>query len=240
MNTPPKSLAWHIKCTHCEFERSVRALVPYNANNQPSTTHEDICGFWEDYICLQHFQAQRVAVHLSDVGLDIETAYLLYFTESSRTQKNPKCPICQQTMQGGQVLQDLPFWLQPLLNIYQWMLAKLAHLQHLYLSEAHSIDQTPKALNKAHQLLLAESDMLKRFHQALCKEFDLDPAIVPFINDMPANLNDWDNFLSQHKIQLEKRLEQIQARQKSEQKKQPACCPACGHESVYLIKASTI
>lgn len=240
-NAPDDSaLIWHIKCTHCDWQANIQALAPYTHHHTPAAADQPICGFWEDYICAEHLEVQRNTIHLSDTGIDLESAHLRYFTESSRAQERPRCPTCRAVMQGGQALEQLPFLLQPLVDIQTWTWDKIERLQQLYQSEKHAILHLKHDTKTAHQLLRGECELSQRFHKALCKEFDINPISAPFISDIPRQFEGWEATIQYSQETLSKRMAQTAQRQEAEHQKSPAQCPDCHHHSVYLVEASTI
>ncbi|PJF39041.1 MAG: hypothetical protein CUN55_15505, partial [Phototrophicales bacterium] len=104
-------MRWRIRCQNveCQWQTQIVALQPFTHQKQSISSDELILGFWEDYICPVHLEVQRREVIIDTVGVPLDEAYYRYVTGQIQTTPVPLCSICQQRMQGGRVLESLPF-----------------------------------------------------------------------------------------------------------------------------------
>lgn len=231
------TLRWEILCAACDWEACVEALTPFGDSHAGL-----VVGFWEEYICPDHFEVGRRAVYVAgDDGVDLETAYLHYFSGEVETVPVPKCPICQRTMQGGLVLNRLPFYLRPHLETYTWKLKQLEALHRMVAAEQQAVRQGNQSPDKAQALLEAEVLALQRFLTNFREQLRLNAPTSLLNEDMfPPSLPKWETALKSAIEETDQRLQQIQKRQAEESLKSPATCPRCNTKNIYLRTASTL
>ena len=107
-----------------------------------------------------------VSVYISMImALTLKQPICAILADRFTTTTVPTCDVCQQRLVGGQVLERLPFLLQPSLDVFAWVNAKLQQLMALYNSERHSNDAEydPKQLQL---LMAAELSMLQKFFRS--------------------------------------------------------------------------
>jgi hypothetical protein len=202
--------------------------------------YEQIAGFWEDYICPEHFTLSRRAMVVDQIGVDLQTAYYHYVNGIGATTPVPQCPICQDRMHGGQVLSSLPFYLGTQIELQKWVLQKIAELQRLANSESYAVDKGEQKPDKSLQLLTAEVETTTQFYQALCRQFDLMPSPFGIVDHLPQSLIEWHNLLKETLEAAQNRLDQLFARDQEERRKSPGVCPHCEKCAVYLRYATTL
>lgn len=235
-------LQWQIRCTHtdCHWQTRIVALQPFAAEQSPILEPEqldEVVGFWEDYICPQHFTTARRAVTVSATGVAFEEAQLLYVMGQATTTAIPRCPICDLQMQGGHVLEALPFYYDATLTVLKWLVNELnATLRQveiaLYADDSDADDEA--------QIILRDITMQQSFYEAMCKNFDINRLTVPFLEISQRSLMDWHTSITENLATLAKRNEQLHQRQQQEVHKSPATCPTCHRDSIYLVEATTI
>ncbi|MBI5931166.1 MAG: hypothetical protein HY862_17785 [Chloroflexi bacterium] len=232
-----ESLRWEIVCAACEWEAHLEALVPFSEHNDGLMN-----GFWEEYICPEHLEVGRRAVYVVaewERGVDVETAYIRYFSGEAQTVPVPKCSACKRTMQGGQMLNRLPFYLRPQLELQAWKLKQLENLRRMVAAEQQAVRKEKQLPEQSQVLLEAEILALQRFFGAFRDQLGLNtPATL--LNDeyFPSSLPKWEIAVKSAIEETEIRLQQIQKRQTEESLKSPAICPKCHNKSVYLRIAS--
>jgi hypothetical protein len=239
-------LRWEIACVSCQWQVTVQAPVPYirlhsgqEVEAQPQD-YEQIAGFWEDYICPEHFAIARRAMVVDEIGVDLQTAYYHYVNGIGSTTPVPQCPICQHRMHGGQVLSDLPFYLGTQIELQNWVIQKISELQRLAYSENHAVDKGEQIPDKSLQLLTAELETITQFYEALCRQFDLKPTPFGLIDPLPRSLIQWHNVLKETLEAAQYRLDQLFAREQDERRKSPSLCPHCEKCTVYLRYATAL
>lgn len=238
-----QTLRWKAACVLCEWSLVVEALVPYSPEDQrvdDTTRTALISGFWEDYCCPTHFTQARRRLHISDHGVVPETAYLYLFAEDIAAEAVPACPHCYQTMQGGQTLEKLPYYVQPALDLLDWSAEKLSKLRHLAQVEARAVQQGDTTPTEAQHLLHQELQLLQRFYHGMYTQLNVNPTAVPFLAEAPTALDAWHPRVEAMLEILQRRRSQLIQRQQTEAAKTAAVCPQCQQHSVYLLEAKTI
>lgn len=237
-------LRWDIGCVVCQWKATVQAPVPFVRLNsgeeiEAQTQHYDqIVGFWEDYICSEHFATSRRAMIVDESGIDLETAYYQYVNGNGNTTPVPQCPACYRKMQGGQVLSDLPFYLGSQIEVQHWVLQKITALQWLAKSESYAVGKGEQTPDKSVQLMMAEVESITRFYEALCRQFELKPTSL--LDQLPHSLPRWHNVLAETLNAAQHRLDQLLVREQQERRKSPGLCPSCQKWMVYLRYATTL
>ncbi|MCQ3932211.1 MAG: hypothetical protein DPW16_17315 [Chloroflexi bacterium] len=231
------TLRWEIVCAACDWEACVEALVPFSENGSGL-----INGLWEEYICPDHLEVGRRAVYVVtewEHGVDIDTAYIRYFSGETQTVPVPKCSVCKRTMQGGQVLNQLPFYLRPQLEIHTWKLKQLENLRRMVAAEQQAVRQEKQTPEQAQSLLEAEVLAIQRFFTGFREQLGLTAPTTLLNEDyFPTSLPKWEMAVKAAIEESETRLQQLQKRQAEEAIKPPASCPKCHNKSVYLRSAN--
>jgi hypothetical protein len=241
-----QTLRWRVGCAACDWSMTVEALVPYGPDGHAISTQDTtapamvVSGFWEDYCCPTHLQCKRRRVHISDAGVPLDDAYTYLFAEQVRVEAVPRCSTCGQLMQAGPVLENLPYHLQPTIELLQWAVTKLQALQHLATTEQRAVQHGDTTIDTAQQLLSQELQLLQRFYRVMHREFNVNPNTVPFLQQVPAILEAWNPALDDILNRLARRDQQLQQRQHKENSKQAGMCPNCQQQSVFLMEAKTI
>lgn len=231
------TLRWEIVCAACDWEACVEALVPFSENGDGL-----INGLWEEYICPDHLEVGRRAVYVVsewERGVDVETAYMRYFSGEALTVPVPKCSVCQHTMQGGQILNQLPFYLRPQLELHAWKLKQLENLRRMVAAEQQAVRQEKQTPDQAQALLEAEILAIQRFFSGFREQLGLTvPTTLLNDDTFPTSLPKWEAAVKVAIEETETRLQQLQKRQAEESVKPPASCPKCHTKSVYLRSAN--
>lgn len=239
-------MRWDIYCVSCQWQETVQAPVPFvrlesgkDVEAQPQD-YGRIAGFWEDYVCPEHFIITTRAMVVDEFGMDIESAYYHYVSGMGSTIPVPDCSICQRKMMGGQVLYDLPFYLGAQIELQNWVLQKTTELKRLVKIENHAIKKGEQTFDKSVQLLTAEVETITRFYDALCQQFGLKTPSLEIFGDVPDSIQEWDNSLAESLENAEYRLNQLNAREQQERQKSPAECPNCHKCTIYLLYATAV
>ncbi len=231
------TLRWEIVCAACDWEACVEALVPFSENGEGL-----INGLWEEYICPNHLEVGRRAVYVVsewEREVDVETAYMRYFSGEAHTVPVPKCSVCQRTMQGGQILNQLPFYLRPQLELHAWKLKQLENLRRMVAAEQQAVRQEKQTPDQAQALLEAEILAIQRFFSGFREQLGLTvPTTLLNDDTFPTSLPKWETAVKVAIEETETRLQQLQKRQAEESVKPPASCPKCHTKSVYLRSAN--
>ena len=131
-----------------------------------------IAGFWEDYICPTHYEVIRRTITLRQPS-DLLSAYEYYFMGQVLTTEIPQCSICHQKMEGGQILSSLPFYIEPYIELQQWLITKLELLKTMIKAEDRALLQGKQVIQESAKQLQAEVELLQRFYQALAQQLDI-------------------------------------------------------------------
>ncbi|MCB9437072.1 MAG: hypothetical protein H6673_08800 [Anaerolineales bacterium] len=229
---------WGIRCTACRWQAVVNALLPFAGQTVVEHPHQPIDGFWEDYICPEHYQIVRRTVRLTETMPDLVAAVEAYFEGAFVTTPIPTCPSCQQPMEGGQVLESLPFFLDDHLDAVTWLHQKLDYLRQTLTIERKAVIAGEVAADVVVRLLSTEATTILRFFAALQKELAIvEPT--PMMDEYPVSLLEWEVLLdTQHQL-TSRRIAQLQERQRKETAKIAGCCPQCHQKRVYLHRKET-
>lgn len=237
-----RSLLWRVACSVCDWMLVIQALVPYGpANQEIGNDDMQVSGFWEDYCCPQHLCSARRRIHLSDAGTSLEDAYISLFSgQILDVESVPNCPQCRQTMHGGQTLEQLPYHIQPALELTEWLLDKSERLQQLVDVETRAVQRKETTADHVHHILLQELQLMQYFRAGMCRQFHINMIAVPFFAETPTDLAEWETHIQSLQQRLMRRRIQLQQRQRNESHKSPSVCPSCHQHNVYLIEAKTI
>ncbi|NDJ84793.1 MAG: hypothetical protein GYB66_02800 [Chloroflexi bacterium] len=234
-------LRWEVRCALCDWQATLRAVIPYDAYEQAEARPGDrIGGFWEDYICPQHFTITRRTFRIVLPTLDLEEALVQYLTGQGSTTPVPRCPICHQAMVGGQMLNDLPFLLAPRIELQRWLRDKLYQLQRAVASERHAIAHGEQTVAVALVTLVAETQSLNTFYRSLSKQLGSTGHRAGILESTPDHLEEWQEQLEEAIAVAEHELGLLLKRKQDEDHKPPGRCPKCQNTSVHLVISATI
>ncbi len=235
------SLRWDIQCIACQWQTTVRALIPFNGTENIAPITNDLAtGFWEDYICPEHYATARRALHISQAGIPLEEAYYRYFDGAVSTTPVPTCPTCHHPMHGGQILNQLPFYLDTQIETQNWLLQKLTALQQMVTAETYATHQQKITPEFAVQTLAAEVEAINRFHNILHRQLNLQAHALILLETTPPDLDRWPSFVASAFETAKKRRLQLERRRQTEAQKTPGYCPQCCQQSVYLRWTNTV
>lgn len=232
------SFRWEIRCTACRWQAVVNALLPFAGHDIVEQPYQVIEGFWEDYICPEHYHIARRTVRLTETMPDLGMALEAYFTGAFVTTPIPICPSCQQPMEGGQVLERLPFFLDDHLDAVAWLYQKLDYLRQTLIVERKAVIAGEVTADAVVQLLDTEATTIMRFFAALRKELAIVEP-MPLIDERPESLLEWEALLDTQLQHTDHRIAQLQERQRKETAKIAGCCPQCHQKRVYLHRKET-
>lgn len=232
------SFKWQIHCTACQWQITINALLPFAQQAVVENPHLPIEGFWEDYICPRHYHTARRTLHFVQPMPDMVAAYEAYFEGAFTTTPVPLCSDCQQPMEGGQVLERLPFFLDRHLDAYTWLHQKLLHLYQLFSIERQAVVAGETTADQVLQLLAAETTTLSRFFTALLKELGI-PEAISVMDDLPESLHTWETVMVNQLEHTQHRIAQLDERRYKEGAKIAGWCPRCHQQRVYLYRKET-
>lgn len=234
------ALFWEIYCMMCQWEARVEALVPFTGVEPvPVQPGQRIAGFWEDYICPEHFQTARRILRLREEGSDLDTAYEQYFSGHVFLAPIPVCPICRKPMQGGQALTSLPFQVDAQIEAQTWLQQKLGNLHRLALAEQQVMAQGDRRADEVTQLLQAEYHITLTFYRSYCQQLHLDTERTQLLESVPQTPSEWITAIEEMLDSTQHQLTRLAKRKQAEARKTPGNCPRCHHQSVYLRRMKT-